>query len=94
GRTSVPTLTNERAITEGQYYYVQVGSFIGTPKETLLAKIKNRGFKYRQVRYLKESQQASKVLIGPYPSKSQSITALNTVRTHINPDAFIVLRIE
>ena len=92
--TSAMQMIERHTVVKNPSFYVQVGSFIGSPKHTLLDKIKNRGFKYKKIRYLKDKQQASKVLIGPYATRSQSITALNTIRTHINPAAFITLRIE
>jgi hypothetical protein len=70
-------------------FYVQVGSFIGKPKSTLLYKITRAGFDHKIIQFPKEGQPVSKLLIGPYISREAATNALTQVRTKIQPDAFI-----
>lgn len=70
-------------------YYVQVGSFEGEPKETLLHKITKAGYRYKIIQFPHKEKQISKLLIGPYDQRSGAVALLENVRTHIQKDAFI-----
>jgi hypothetical protein len=78
----------EQTSKEGNFY-VQVGSFIGKPKSTLLYKITREGFDHKIIQFPKEGQSISKLLIGPYISRDSATNALIQVRAKIQPDAFI-----
>lgn len=70
-------------------FYVQVGSFLGSPKSALIYRITRTGFNHKIIRFPKEGKQISKLLIGPYMTKDQATTALSKVRAQIQKDAFI-----
>ncbi len=70
-------------------FYVQVGSFIGKPKNSLLHSIKSKGFNYKIIEFSKEGQPISKLLIGPYIVRSDAAIILDKVREQIQKDAFI-----
>jgi len=78
----------EQSSKEGNFY-VQVGSFIGKPKSTLLYKITRQGFDHKIIQFPKEGRSISKLLIGPYISRKEATKALIQVRAQIQPDAFI-----
>jgi len=70
-------------------FYVQVGSFIGTPKSALIYQITRSGFDHKIIRFPKEGKQISKLLIGPYMTKADAYGVLAKVRAQIQKDAFI-----
>ncbi len=70
-------------------YYVQVGSFTGTPKKTLLHKITRNGYKYKMIQFPRNGTQISKLLIGPYKDKTTALKVLPKVKSHIEKSAFI-----
>jgi len=70
-------------------YYVQVGSFSGQPKTSLLSKITKAGYHYKIIKFPINGQQISKLLIGPYHTRSDAVELLTNVKTHIQKDAFI-----
>ncbi len=78
----------EQASTSGNYY-VQVGSFIGSPKNTLIHKIKKYGFNHKIIKFPKDGKQISKLLIGAYKTRSQAASILKKVRKTIHKHAFI-----
>lgn len=70
-------------------YFVQVGSFEERPKASLLAKITRAGYHYKVIQFPHKEKQISKLLIGPYRQRADAVALLETVRTHIQKDAFI-----
>ncbi len=70
-------------------FYVQVGSFIGKPKNHLLYKITHQGFTHKIIQFPKEGRSISKLLIGPYSNRDEATQALTKVRETIKSDAFI-----
>ena len=70
-------------------FYVQVGSFIGSPKSALVYQITHHGFTHKIIRFPKDGKQISKLLIGPYMTRNEASTALIQVRSKIQKDAFI-----
>jgi cell division septation protein DedD len=74
--------------TDGNYY-VQVGSFVGNPKNTLIQKIKRYGYNYKIIKFPKGNKQISKLLIGAYKTRSQASLALKKVKKYIQKNAFI-----
>jgi hypothetical protein len=74
--------------TEGSFY-VQVGSFTGRPKSSLLYRITRQGLQYKIIKYPRGGQTINKLLIGPYRSRKDALEIRDKVRTHIQKDAFI-----
>lgn len=70
-------------------FYVQVGSFSGTPKDTLLQKITRAGYHYKMIKFAINGKQTSKLLIGPYRKRSDAVELLASVKKQIQKDAFI-----
>ena len=70
-------------------FYVQVGSFIGHPKSDLVYQITRHGFKHKIIHFPKDGKQISKLLIGPYLTRSEASTVLTQVRAKIQREAFI-----
>ncbi len=71
------------------HYYVQIGSFVGKPKNTLISQITRYGFHHKMIQFQKQGKQISKLLIGPYKTKTEASKVLSTVRYAIEKDAFI-----
>jgi len=78
----------EPSRTEGSFY-IQIGSFIGHPKQSLLTKIKHLGLNYHIIKFSKNGKQISKLLIGAYKTRNQAKTILPKVTRNIRRDAFI-----
>ena len=70
-------------------YYVQVGSFIGRPKASLLYLISRNGLPYKILSFPKSGKSVSKLLIGPYRTRSEALEVRKKVRKKIQKDAFI-----
>jgi len=70
-------------------YFVQVGSFSGTPKSTLLYKIRRLGYTYKIIKFPRNGTQISKLLIGPYRYRETALKQLPKVKQVIEPAAFI-----
>ena len=66
-------------------YYVQAGSFMTQPTKAYFLRIERLGLPYKMKHLGKY-----KVLIGAYAQKKDASEALEKVRKHINPGAFIV----
>jgi hypothetical protein len=78
----------EQTRTEGSYY-VQVGSFVGHPKKTLLNKIKRYGFNHHIIKFPKNGKQISKLLIGAYKTRNEAKVSLRKIKRSIQKNAFI-----
>jgi len=70
-------------------FYVQVGSFTGRPKASLLYRITRQGLRYKIIKYPRGDKTINKLLIGPYSSRKDALEIRDKVRTHIQKDAFI-----
>jgi len=70
-------------------FYVQVGSFVGAPKNDLIYKIKQQGLHYKVIQFPKDDTHISKLLIGPYQTREETLSMLTRVRETIQRDAFI-----
>jgi NlpC/P60 family/SPOR domain len=84
--TTVPRVTQKHGLGN---FYVQVGSFAGKPKETLLHKITRAGYHYKIIAFPINGKQISKLLIGPYRKRSDVIELLESIKKQIQKDAFI-----
>jgi len=85
----VATLPQVTKKHELGHFYVQVGSFSGKPKEALLHKITIAGYRYKLIEFPINGQQISKLLIGPYRTRSDAVALLENIKEKIQPDAFI-----
>ena len=78
----------EQSSVEGNFY-VQVGSFIGAPKSELIYRIKQQKLHYKIIQFPKGDTHISKLLIGPYQTREETLSMLERVRETIQNDAFI-----
>jgi hypothetical protein len=70
-------------------FYVQVGSFIGKPKSSLIYMITRQGFRHKIIKFPKGGESINKLLIGPYKTRAEALSVLKKVRASIQKDAFI-----
>jgi hypothetical protein len=73
----------------GGNFYIQVGSFIGRPKSSLIYTITRQGFQHKIIKFPKGGETINKLLIGPYNTRSEALRTLKKVRASIQKDAFI-----
>jgi len=78
----------EQQNTNGNFY-IQIGSFIGRPKSSLLYRITRLGFSHKIITFPKNGQRINKLLVGPYSNRADALEALARIRAHIQKDAFI-----
>ena len=67
-------------------WFIQVGSFRGTPDPNWLAHIKALGYDYRSVL---GDDGMKKLLVGPFVSREDALQVLPNARHEFNPGAFI-----
>lgn len=70
-------------------FYVQAGSFVGTPRNDLIHKVKQQKLPYKIIQFPKGNTHMSKILIGPYDSRDRTLLVLEKVQKRVNKDAFI-----
>ena len=70
-------------------FYVQVGSFIGKPKSSLIYMITREGFRHKIITFTKGGESINKLLIGSYKTRAEALSVLKKVRASIQKDAFI-----
>jgi hypothetical protein len=85
---NVPMKQLEQQHAEGNYY-VQIGSFIGRPNASLLYKITRMGLRHKIISFPRNGQTINKLLVGPYPNRTDTEQVLQKIRKHIQQDAFI-----
>jgi len=78
----------ENVSTEGSYY-IQIGSYVGEPKASIIAKIRDKGLAYKIIRYKQMSDTISRLFIGPYKSREDIVKILPSIRLEIEENAFI-----
>ncbi len=72
-------------------YYVQVGSFSKyEPNKKFLKSITDKGYSYKYHKVIVNSKTLNKVLVGPFSSEKEARSALRTIRSSIEPGAFVV----
>ncbi len=72
-------------------YYVQVGSFSKyEPNKKFLQSITSKGYSYKYHKVSVNSKTLNKVLVGPFSSEKEARDALKTIRSSIEPGAFLV----
>ena len=70
-------------------FYIQVGSFSGEPKQSLLKHISNLGYEYKRIQFTHQDKKIVKLLIGPYEEKAAALQVLPSVKQQIQKAAFI-----
>ncbi len=84
------TTTKSTASATTGTYYIQVGSFAKyEPNKKFLDSILRLGYKYKFHQVTKNDKTLNKVLVGPFPSEAEARKALRSVRTSIEPGAFL-----
>jgi len=78
----------EQSSAKGNWY-VQVGSFVGRPKASLIYSITRQGFQHKIIRFPRGGQTINKLLIGPYQTRADALEVREKVRATIQKDAFI-----
>ena len=78
----------ENVSKEGSYY-IQIGSYVGEPKATVIEKIRDQGLAYKIIRYKQRSDIISRLFIGPYKSREDIFKILPIIRLEIEENAFI-----
>ncbi|MBU1658920.1 SPOR domain-containing protein [bacterium] len=82
--------TPKEYATSSRQYYVQVGSFSKyEPDKKFLTSITNKGFEYKYHKVANGSKTINKVLVGPFESEKEARKALKTIRSSIEPGAFL-----
>ncbi len=84
--TTLPKITQKHDLGN---FYVQVGSFSGKPKSTLIHRITRAGYHYKLIAFPLHGKEVTKLLIGPYRQRSDAVSLLEHIRTQIQKDAFI-----
>ena len=82
-------MSNIEHISKNGTYYVQVGSFSAKPNRYILDKIKSHNMHYKLIKFDRGKQHINKLLIGAYKTHKDALKALQKVKTHIEPNAFI-----
>lgn len=72
-------------------FFIQVGSFSKyEPNKKFLKSITDRGFSYKYHKVTKGSKTLNKVLVGPFTDEIEARTALRTLRSSVEPGAFLI----
>lgn len=69
--------------------YIQIGAVTTAPEQRVLSDVKSKGFEYRLYQTVVNGTQVTKILIGPYQKSADAESALVSVRSSINKNAFI-----
>ena len=74
-------------------YFIQVGAFFRYPPDKkFLASIEKEGMHYVIVEGQKNGKRFKKVMVGPYPSKTEAKRDLDRVKKRINQNAYITYK--
>ncbi len=82
-------MKNIENVSSDGTFYVQIGSFLGKPKRSMLNTITRNGYSYKIIKFSKDGKKISKLLIGPYVKRSDAINILSRVKSNIQKGAFI-----
>jgi hypothetical protein len=82
-------IDNIEQSSNSNYFYIQIGSFTGKPKSSILNTITKNGYRYKIIKFNKNNQSISKLLIGPYNTRKIASKILQDVKENIQADAFI-----
>jgi DedD protein len=82
--------SNNYSTAQMSGYFIQVGATANTfPDKKYLRRIKNAGFDYIVHTVNIKGRNIKKILVGPYTTRGEAVSAIDAVRSSINPDAFI-----
>jgi hypothetical protein len=70
-------------------FYVQIGSFSNKPHSSLLYSITKRGYHYKLIEFPANGTMISKLLVGPYKTRTQALKILPHIKEEIKESAFI-----
>ena len=85
------TTTKPQATTASKGVYVQIGAFSQRPTDKFLADIEAKGFEYKLHSVTVQGKELTKLLIGPYKSRTEVNSKLSTIKKTFNaPSAFIL----
>lgn len=71
--------------------FVQIGAFTKVPSDKYLKNIKDKGFGYRLYKVEIKGKEYIKVLIGPYKSRTEATSNINTIKQKLQaPNAYIL----
>ncbi|CAA6805656.1 MAG: Unknown protein [uncultured Sulfurovum sp.] len=70
-------------------HYIQIGSYMGYPKRTIMNAVKRYGFAHTIIRFEKDGNKIAKLLIGPFKTKQEAQKTLPRVKQRIEKSAFI-----
>ncbi|MEA1879600.1 MAG: NlpC/P60 family protein [Campylobacterota bacterium] len=70
-------------------HYIQVGSYMGYPKRTIMNAVKRYGFAHTIIRFDKDGNKIAKLLIGPFKNKQEAHKTLPLVKQRIEKSSFI-----
>jgi len=84
----IQTPTNDIS-KENTNYYIQVGSFLDKPNQSIIDKIKSQGMSYKIIKFDIGDQHINKLLIGSYKTHEDALKVLQLVRDSIEQNAFI-----
>ena len=80
-------IKKQKIATKSNRYYIQVGSFSKyEPNKKFLHSITDLGYKYRYHKV----KNLNKVLVGPFSTKDEANRAKHTLRSKVEPGAFLV----
>jgi len=87
--TSIPVQNSN--LTVDRKYYIQTGTFFKyKPNEKFLKKIMSLELTYHLDTYISNEKELTRVLIGPFETKSEANEKLSTVKEHIEKSAYIL----
>lgn len=82
-------IDNIEQSSSSNHFYIQIGSFTGKPKKDILYTISKNGYQYKIIKFYKDGQSISKLLIGPYSSRDNASKILQNVKENVQSNAFI-----
>ena len=88
GRVAKQPITKKPHHEKGTFY-AQIGSFKGSPNQNLLYTITRHGYKYKIIKFPVKGTSISKLLIGPYKTRTQVRNILPHIKKEIKNTAFI-----
>lgn len=89
--TTKPTATKTQTTTAAKGLFVQIGAYSQKPTDKFLSDIEEKGFHYKLYSVTVKGQELTKLLIGPFKSRTDAENNLSSIRkTFGAPGAFIL----
>lgn len=90
-KTTTKTATKPQSSAVSKGLYVQIGAFSQKPTDKYLADIEAKGFEYKLHSVTVQGKELTKLLIGPYESRTEVNSKLNAIKKTFNaPNAFVL----